>query len=54
MKVLITYSELLNRCNDWILVCDELGLSEWVCNEGGGDIEVTLSEEQAKKYGLIK
>jgi len=54
MKIIITLNKLLDRCNDWMLVCEELGHSEWCCNEGGGHIEVELTEEQAKKYGVIK
>ena len=54
MKIILTCSELLWKSNDWLLVCDELGLSEWCCKEGYGDTEVHLTEEQAKKYGVIK
>ena len=54
MKITLTCSELLNRCSDWEVVCYELGLSEYCCNMGYGDTEVTLTEEQAKKHGIIK
>lgn len=54
MKVTLTCSELLNKCNDWIRTCQILGLSEWCCKEGYGDTEITLSEEQAKDFGVIK
>ena len=53
MKIITTYSELLNRCNYWLKVCHELGIDEYICNEGGGHIEVTLTEEQAIHFGLI-
>lgn len=53
MKIYITLSEILSKCNDWDYFCEQEGYSEWCVNEGGGDIEVVLSEEQGIKYGLI-
>lgn len=54
MKILITLDEVLEKCNDWEYFCDKEGYSEWAVNEGGGDIEICLSEKKAKKYGIIK
>ena len=48
-----TLSEVLDNCNDWDGFCDEFGWSVWAVNEGGGDIDVTLTAEEAKRYGLI-
>ena len=53
MKITVTCSELLRRCYDWIEVCSELGLDEYCC-KWAGHSEVVLTEEQAKKFGLIK
>ena len=53
MTICVKLKEVLANCNDWLLFCKEKGWAEWVVNEGGGDIEVTLSEEDAKRYGLI-
>lgn len=54
MKIMITLSEILNRCNNWIEFCNDKGWSEWCVNEGGGEIEIILTEDEAIKYGLIK
>ena len=54
MLISLTLSEILDRCNDWDEFCSDKGWSEWCVNEGGGDIEVTLTEEEAIKYGVIK
>jgi len=51
MKIVTTLEEV---CNDWDLFCKEQGWSEWAVNEGGGDIQVTLTEEEAFKYGVLR
>lgn len=53
MKILITLEEVLDRCNNWIDFCKDFGYSEYSVNEGGGNIEVEMTEEQAKKHGII-
>lgn len=54
MKIHTTLEEILDKCNDWETFCQEEGWSVWAVNEGGGNTEVCLDEEKAKKYGLIK
>lgn len=54
MKIIISLGEILDRCNDWETFCDKEGYSEWCVKEGGDDIEIYLSEEKAKEYGIIK
>lgn len=54
MKIILTLADVLHRCNDWEGFCENEGWSEWAVNEGGGDIDVVLTEEKAKTYGLIK
>lgn len=54
MKIILTLSEILDQCNDWDFFCQEEGWSEYAVNEGGGDIQVTLSKEQCYKYGILK
>jgi hypothetical protein len=54
MEITLDLSEILDRCNDWEEFCDEQGWSVWCVNEGGGDLEITMSEEEAIKYGLIR
>ncbi|KKM90899.1 hypothetical protein LCGC14_1233970 [marine sediment metagenome] len=54
MKIVLTLSEVLHRTHDWEKFCEEKGWSEWAVNEGGGDIEVSLTEEEAIKYGVLR
>ena len=54
MHISIKLSEVLDRCDDWLKFCEDYGWSEWVVNEGGGDITINLSFEEAEKYGIIK
>ena len=54
MRISITLEEVLDRCNDWDSFCEKKGWSVWAVNEGGGDIEISLSEEEAKEFGIIK
>jgi hypothetical protein len=53
MKIFITLEEILERCSDWEDFCEKEGFSEWCVNEGGGDIEICLSEEKAIEYGIL-
>ena len=54
MTIYITLDEVLSRCNDWDNFCEKEGFSEWCVNEGGGDVEISLSEEKAIEYGIIQ
>jgi len=54
MKIVLTLEEVLDRTNDWEKFCREQGWDEWAVNEGGGDIEVSLTEEEAFKYGVLR
>lgn len=54
MRIVLTLSEVLDKCNDWDSFCDKEGYSVYCVNEGGDDIEISLSEEKAKEYGIIK
>lgn len=47
-------SQILNNCYDWDKFCEEQGWSVWAVNEGGGDIEQTLTLKEAKSYGLLR
>lgn len=53
MRVFITLGDVLNRCEDWELFCQEQGYSEYCVAEGGSEIEIELSEEEIKKYGIL-
>lgn len=56
MNIILTYSEVSNRCNNWNALCGEIGLNSWYMNEGlvDGDDELKIDCEIAKRYGLIK
>ncbi len=54
MTINMTLEEVLDKCNDWDYFCEEEGWSVWAVNEGGGDVEVYLNEEQCYKYGILK
>lgn len=53
MTITLTLSEVLNRCHDWEKFCEDTGYSVNAIKEGGGGVEVTLSEQQAIEYGII-
>ena len=50
----LTLEEVLHTCDDWQKFCQEKGFCEWVVNEGGGHIEVGLTEEEAHYYGITR
>jgi len=50
----MTLKEILDTCNDWDKFCDEQGWSVWAVNEGGGDVQVSLTIEEGRKYGILK
>lgn len=54
MTINLTLAEVLDRCNDWETFCAKEGWCIWAVNEGGGDIEVSLSYEEAKGYGIVE
>lgn len=54
MRISLTLYEALEKCKDWDKFCEETGYSVYAVNEGGCDIEISLSEEQAKEHGIIR
>jgi len=54
MRIFMTLAEILDKCDDWDYFCEEEGWSVWTVNEGGGDVEVNLTEEQCYKYGILR
>lgn len=55
MEIIITVREALDR-GIWLELCDLKDWNEWAINEGMMDDteEITLTEEEAKKLGIIK
>lgn len=54
MKITITLSEVLDKCNNWNTFCNNEWYCERVVNEWWWDVEIDLSVEKAKKYWLIQ
>ena len=46
-------SEVLHSCSDWEKFCEVKGFSVWTVNEGGGDVEVELTLQEAYDLGII-
>jgi hypothetical protein len=53
--VTLTLSDILHKlgCPKWDEWCDAKGWSPWCVNEGGGDIEVSMTIDEAKDWGII-
>jgi hypothetical protein len=54
MKIILTLNEALNRCDDWDKFCENKGYDVYAVKNGGGNIEVELSEDEAISQGIIK
>lgn len=54
MKIIVTLEEVLDKCYDWQKFCDAYGYSVNAVTEGGGDIEVDMSLEDARLFGIIR
>lgn len=50
----MSLQEVMDCTNNWLLFCELKGFSEYAVNEGGGDVEVDLSLQEAHKLGIIK
>ena len=53
-QIIITASEAINR-GIWDELCELRGWNVWIVNEGliPSDEEITLTEEETKKLGLL-
>lgn len=52
MTITLTLDEAARLC-DWNEFCRVAGFDEYARAEGGGDVEMTLTEEQARQLGLL-
>lgn len=52
--MILTLQEVKDTCHDWTEFCHLHGFSEWVVNEGGGDVEISLTDQQAHYLGILK
>jgi len=46
--------EIMDTCNDWDKFCEMKGFSVYAVNEGGGDVGVELTTQEAHKLGIVK
>ena len=55
MKIIATLAEVQDRLGGdlWENFCEKKGFGYWAVNEGGGDVEVILTIEEAQEFGLI-
>jgi hypothetical protein len=52
MTITLTLLEAARLC-DWQKFCDVTGFDEYALENGGGDVETTLTEEQAREIGIL-
>lgn len=52
--MILTLEEILHTSSSWEKFCELHGYSEWAVNEGGGDVQVSLTENQAHHLGIVK
>jgi hypothetical protein len=52
--MIMTLGEILKTCDDWEKFCDDFGYTFYAVQEGGGDVEVELTLEQAHRLGILK
>lgn len=50
----MTLQEIMDTCPDWEKFCRIHGYNEYAVNEGGGDIQVHLTIQQAHELGIVK
>lgn len=53
--VTLTLSDILHKlgCPKWDEWCNIKGWSPWVCAEGGGDIQISMTIDEAKEWGIV-
>ncbi len=52
--MILTLREIMYTCDSWEKFCQLHGFSEWAVNEGGGEVEVSLTTHQAHYLGIVK
>ena len=53
-NMILTLEEILHTCRNWEEFCKLHGYNEWAVNEGGADVQVSLTEQQAHHLGIVK
>lgn len=51
--MILTLQEVMDTCKDWDKFCDIHGFNVYSVNEGGGDVQVNLTTQEAHKLGIV-
>ena len=46
--------EIMDTCDGWEQFCEIKGFSVYAVNEGGGDVEVELTIQEAHRFEIVK
>lgn len=52
--MILTLQEVMDVCPDWQKFCDLRGINPYAVNEGGGDVQVSMTVQEAHKLGIVK
>ena len=52
--MILTLQEIMDTCRDWEEFCRLHGYNEWAVNEGGGDVTVSITAQQAHHLGIVE
>lgn len=52
--MIMTLQEVMDTCTDWLEFCKLKGFSEWAVNEGGGEVQVSLTTQEAHDLGIVR
>ena len=51
--MILTLQEISDTCPSWSRFCRLHGYNEFAVNEGGGDVQVSLTSQQAHHLGIV-
>lgn len=52
--ITVTLQQIVRTCDDWEQFFEDKGYNEYAVMEGGGDVEVTMTIQEAVDYGIIE
>ena len=52
--MIMTLQEVMDTCHDWLEFCQKKGFSEYSINEGGEDVQVILTTQEAHDLGIVR
>lgn len=50
----MTLQEVMDICPNWEAFCEAKGFNVYAVKEGGGDVEVELTTQEAHRLGIVK